>query len=291
MNARTAFLATVALLAFAANSILCRLALGPGLIDAGTFTIVRLLSGAIMLLFLTTFRERGKPVLRFRLSMALVLVAYAAPFSFAYLHIQTGVGALILFGAVQITMIAAHLAGGHRPDTNEVIGVLLAVTGLTVLTLPGATAPDLAGALLMALAGISWGCYSLLGRGVSDPLGSTAGNFVLAFLLCIPVTVVAGTWSGSPEGVAYAVASGALASGIGYAVWYTVLPRLTALRAGVVQLLVPVMAALGGIIFLDEIITQRLMISGGMILAGVSLAVFVRDARESRHSDNRSAGA
>lgn len=291
MNASTALLATVAMLAFAANSILCRLALGPGLIDAGTFTIVRLLSGAVMLVFLAALRDRDRPTLHFHWGMAAALVAYAAPFSFAYLHIQAGTGALILFGAVQTTMITAHFMSGQRLSANEIIGLLLAVAGLIVLTVPGATAPDLAGALLMAVAGIAWGCYSLLGRGVSDPLGSTTGNFVLAFLLCIPLTAVAGEWRGSTEGVVYAIASGALASGIGYAVWYTVLPRLTALSAGVVQLLVPVMAALGGIMFLDEMITQRLIISGAMILAGVSLAVFGRDAQESRRSANRSTGA
>ncbi|MFN0157785.1 MAG: DMT family transporter [Bacteroidota bacterium] len=280
MNARAALLATLALIAFAANSILCRLALGARLIDAGSFTLVRLLSGAVILAILVALRDRGRPGLHFRWSMAIALAAYAAPFSFAYLRIQAGTGALILFGAVQTTMITGHLLSGKHLHTNEVLGLVLATGGLLVLTLPGATAPDLIGALLMSAAGIAWGIYSLLGRSAVDPLGSTAGNFLLATLMCVPLAAIGGVREALPTGIAYATASGMLASGVGYAVWYAVLRGLSATRAGIAQLLVPVIAALGGVVFLDETITQRLVISTVMILAGVSLAVLIRHVQE-----------
>jgi drug/metabolite transporter (DMT)-like permease len=271
---RTAFLTFITLIAFASNSILCRLALGARLIDAGTFTCVRLLSGAIVLALLVALRDRGVPKLHTRRTAALALFVYAAPFSFAYLRIPAGVGALVLFGAVQATMIGSDLVKGKRLHAAEMLGLLLAVAGLVALTLPGASAPDPVGTGLMAVAGVAWGVYSLRGRGIADPLKATAGNFVLSLLFALPLALVSvGGESATTTGLAYAVASGALASGLGYALWYTALRGLSATQAGIVQLLVPVLAAIGGALFLGETVSARLLISGAIILSGVGLVV------------------
>jgi drug/metabolite transporter (DMT)-like permease len=277
---RTVLLTAFTLVAFASNSILCRLALAPRHIDAGTFTFVRLLSGAIVLTVLLGMRERKPGQLDIRWSSALALFVYAAPFSYAYLRITAGTGALILFGAVQATMIGWDLLQGKRLDAAELIGLMLAVAGLVVLTLPSAAAPDLPGAGLMLIAGVAWGVYSLLGGRVSDPLRATAGNFTLSLVFAIPLAAATiGEWNVSSQGLILAVASGALASGIGYAVWYAALRGLSSTQAGLVQLLVPVLAALGGVMILREAITTRLVISGAMIFAGVALAVLRPDSR------------
>lgn len=274
---RTAILTFVTLVAFASNSILCRLALGTRLIDAGTFTCVRLLSGAVVLALIVVLRERRVPKFPMKWIAAFALFAYAAPFSFAYLRISAGVGALVLFGAVQATMIGSDLFKGKRLHTSERFGLLLAVAGLVALTLPGTSAPDPVGAGLMAIAGVAWGTYSLLGRGTGDPLRTTAGNFVFSLLFALPLAVASiGDATATPEGLLYAAASGALASGLGYALWYTALRGLTATQAGIVQLLVPVLAAIGGVLFLGETVSVRLLISGAIILSGVGLAVVGR---------------
>ncbi len=271
---RTAALTSLALVAFASNSILCRLALAPLLVDAGTFTFIRLLSGALILAALLAIRDHKAPKLYIGWSAAFALFAYAAPFSFAYLRIPAGTGALILFGAVQATMIGWDLLQGKRLNVPELIGLILAVAGLVALTLPGTSAPDLIGSGLMAIAGVAWGVYSLRGQGVSDPLHATAGNFTLSLVFALPLAAVTvGEWNISLQGLILAIASGALASGLGYAVWYTALRGLSATQAGIVQLLVPVLAALGGVAVLAETISVRLVLSGAIIFAGVTLAI------------------
>jgi drug/metabolite transporter (DMT)-like permease len=253
---------------------LCRLALRSGLADAATFTSIRLASGALMLsLILATARTgRRRPGGSFR--SALALFAYAAPFSFAYVRLTTGTGALILFGAVQATMIGRDLIRGARPGAFESLGLALAVAGLIALTAPGLSAPDPLGALLMAIAGMAWGAYSLMGRGVADPLAAAAGNFLRSMALVVPFSLLTmGRWHVEPRGVLLACASGMLASGMGYAVWYAALRGLPATRAAIVQLLVPALAALAGVVFLGETVSLRLVISGAVIFAGVGLAV------------------
>ena len=273
-DARTISLTSLSLVAFASNSILTRLALAPHLIDAGTFTCVRLLSGAIALTIMLGLRERKLGALRLRWSSALALFAYAAPFSFAYLRITAGTGALILFGAVQATMIGWDLFQGKRFNSTELIGLFLAVAGLVILTLPGTEAPDLPGAALMLIAGVAWGVYSLLGVRVPDPLRATASNFTFSLVCAVPLAAVTvADWNVSSHGLILALVSGALASGVGYAVWYTALRGLSSTQAGIVQLLVPVLAALGGVVVLDETITLRLVVSGAMIFAGVALSI------------------
>lgn len=271
---RTMSLTSLTLVAFASNSILCRLALGQHLVDAGTFTFIRLLCGGIILAVLVAVRDRKLPVFHLRWGGGLALFAYAAPFSFAYLRIPAGVGAIILIGAVQSTMIGWDLIRGRRMRRQELFGLTLAMAGLVVLTLPGASAPDIVGAALMAFAGIAWGVYSLRGKSVDDPLRATAGNFVLSLVFVVPLALVGVDEShASSEGILLAVSSGAIASGVGYAIWYTALRGLTSTQAALAQLLVPVLAALGGVLLLGETATPRLFLSGALTMAGLWLAV------------------
>ena len=269
------WLAVVALLCFAANSILARLALRSGLIDAASFTAIRLVSGALALWLLLRARGAGvRPAGRGPWIAALLLFCYAAPFSFAYLQLPAATGALVLFGAVQLTMIGAGLMGGERPHWQEWLGLGLALAGLLYLNLPGLSAPEPLGAGLMALAGVAWGLYSLRGRSAVAPLAETAASFVLATPLALLLAAVAAARAHlSSVGVACALASGALASGGGYAAWYSVLPRLSATRAGTLQLAVPVLAALAGVVLLGERLTPRLVASAIAILGGVGLAI------------------
>jgi drug/metabolite transporter (DMT)-like permease len=264
-----------ALTGFAANSLLCRMALGAGAIDAWTFTAVRLGSGAIVLLLLARARTGAQPLLRAgSWPSALALLVYAAAFSLAYLRVNTGIGALVLFASVQATMIGWSLWRGARPSRAEWLGLAIAFGGLVVLARPGDAAPDAVGLLLMAAAGAAWGVYTLRGRNATSPLAATADNFARAapfalagLALKLPVA------SASARGVTLALASGILASGLGYTLWYTALPRLSATRAAILQLLVPILAAIGGIVMLGENPTQRLAIAGAMILGGVGIAV------------------
>ena len=273
ITSRTVALTFFTLIAFASNSVLCRLALAPGLIGAGTFTGVRLLSGAMVLMLLVALRGRATAV-QGSWGSAVALFAYAAPFSFAYLRIPAGVGALVLFGTVQATMIGSDLLKGKRLRSTELGGLVLAVAGLTVLTLPGVSAPDPAGVGLMVVSGVAWGIYSLRGRAVIDPLKSTATNFSRSLLFAMPLGIASlGYETFTLPGVSYAIASGAMASGLGYALWYTALRGLTATQAGIVQLLVPALAAIGGILLLGESVSVRLLFAGLAILAGVALAV------------------
>ena len=275
-------LAVLALLAFAANSVLARLALGSGGIDPASFTAIRLASGALVLWLLVS-RQAAPAVPLTRSSRwtgAALLFLYAAPFSFAYLSLPTGTGALVLFGAVQLTMIGAALRSGERPRPREWLGLVVALAGLVYLNLPGIGAPEPVGVVLMALAGVAWGLYSLRGRSGGAPLRRTAESFIFAMPFGIVLAAFAMSQAHlSTAGILCAVASGALASGGGYAAWYTVLPGLSATRAGTIQLAVPVVAALAGTVILGERIPLRLIVSGVAILGGVALAISARRSR------------
>lgn len=271
---RTLGLTALALVAFAGNSILCRMALGERLIDPVGFTAVRLGAGAAFLWLVTTLRAGAPQRPPGHWGSALALFVYASAFSFAYVSLGAGTGALLLFSAVQLTMILAGFRAGERPRPREWIGFVLAIGGLVILVRPGLSAPSPGGAALMAAAGASWGVYSLRGRGSKEPLRNTAGNFLLTLpmaALLVLVTGSQGAWEA--RGVALATASGALASGAGYSIWYAALPALTATRAALVQLLVPVLAAAGGGVLLHEAVPLRLPISAALVLGGVALAV------------------
>lgn len=270
-HARVVVLTALALAAFAGNSLLCRAALSRSHIDAASFTTVRLLSGALMLWVLVRLRGGGHAGKGSVLS-ALALFAYAAGFSFSYLHLSAAAGALILFGAVQTTMIAYGLWSGERLRPVQLLGLLLAGAGLAGLLLPGLSAPPLASALLMLGAGAAWGIYSVRGKGAGDALKVTAGNFLRAAPMALVLSVLLlRDASFDPAGAWYAFLSGALTSGIGYAVWYTALPFLKSTTAAAVQLSVPVIAALGGVAFLDEPFTLRLLAAAVAIIGGIAL--------------------
>ncbi|VTU32568.1 DMT family transporter [Variovorax sp. PBL-E5] len=270
---RTLVLATAAMLAFAANSLLCRLALQHGGIDPASFGSIRLVSGAITLAVVVRLRS-APPSGRASWLAAAMLFAYVAFFSFAYVSLPAGTGALILFGAVQVTMLGAGLRAGERFGPAGWFGLVLAIAGLAYLVSPGIAAPPLLGAAWMAIAGVAWGVYSLLGRGVADPLAATARNFVRAapFALVLSIVFAAGAHA-DRAGIALAIASGALSSGIGYVIWYAALPRLSAMRAATLQLSVPLIAAFGGVLFLSEAITPRLAVACVMILGGIALVL------------------
>ena len=268
------------MLAFAANSLLCRLALGQGLIDAASFTTIRVISGAVMLslIVLPRWRAGGRSSADWR-SIATLFI-YMAFFSFAYLSLSAGTGALILFGAVQLTMFIVALRGGEQFPLPSWAGLTSAIFGLVYLVSPGVTAPDPLGAVLMGIAGIAWGFYSLLGRGVADPVEATAYNFIYSVPLVIIISLLfMGDFHGSSSGVALAVASGAIASGLGYVIWYAALRGLTATRAATVQLSVPVIAAFGGVILISEQLTVRLLIASTATLGGVAMVLAQRAAQ------------
>jgi drug/metabolite transporter (DMT)-like permease len=276
-------LTVVAMLAFAANSLLCRFALGAGLIDAASFTSVRIISGAVMLGLIMLVRHgTGK---RFSADWRLVLslFAYMALFSFAYLSLSAGTGALILFGAVQLTMFIFALRKGEDFTLLSWAGLTMAILGLIYLVSPGVTAPDTLGAIFMAIAGVSWGFYSLLGRDAADPLIATAGNFIYSVPLAVIVSLFfLRDFSATMSGLALAVASGALASGCGYVIWYAALPGLTATRAATVQLSVPVIAAFGGVALISEELTLRLLVASAATLGGVAIVLAQRAVKASR---------
>jgi len=272
---RLGVLVVLALIAFAGNSLLCRQALKATSIDAATFTSVRLIAGALALWIIIRLRDRKGASGSWR--SALALFAYAAAFSFAYTTLPAGTGALLLFGAVQATMIGYGLCRGERMRRAQIFGLLLAFAGLVVLTLPGVSAPPLRGALLMLGAGAAWGIYSLRGKGAGDPLRATAGNFIRCVPFALASSLAAWPWfSPDATGIAYAMASGALTSGVGYAIWYSALPALKATHAATVQLSVPVIAAIGGIVWLHEALTLRLLLAALAILGGIALVVLDR---------------
>jgi drug/metabolite transporter (DMT)-like permease len=281
---RTFVLTSVTLVAFAANSVLCRLALGDGDIDAASFSAIRLTSGAVALFIISRGLGRRRILGRGGgWKSAAMLFLYAVPFSFAYLSLSTGTGALILFAAVQITMIAAALVSGERLGPLEWVGLAVALCGLLYLVSPGLAAPSLSGSLLMITAGVSWGVYSLRGRGVADAIAATTDNFVrsVPFVAAVGIAFI-GRAHVSTSGVALAVSSGALASGLGYVLWYAALRGLSASQAGIVQLSVPVLAALGGVVFMAESITTRLVLSAVLTLGGVAVAVMAKQKRSDR---------
>ncbi|MFQ6607624.1 MAG: DMT family transporter [Fidelibacterota bacterium] len=272
------FFSGLALTAFAANSVLCRLALGDEMIDASSFTIVRLLSGTIVLVTLTRIRKSG-PILTPKRdwSASFMLFLYAISFSFAYVTLDTATGALILFGAVQITIILLSVISGNRLHLTEWLGVIIAFTGFVYLLLPGVSTPSLIGFLLMTIAGIAWGIYTLKGRHSKNPLEETANNFLKTLPIVIIVIIVTiQNVSYTTQGVVLAALSGGLASGIGYSIWYLALGGLSTTLAAALQLTVPVIAAWGGVIFVSEEITLRLTISASMILGGILTVVLGR---------------
>lgn len=273
---RVLILTALAMTAFAGNSLLCRVALKHTSIDAATFTTIRLVSGALMLGLIARTNRTDRPG-GGSWPSALALFVYAAGFSFAYVSLPAATGALLLFGAVQATMIGLGLWAGERLRPLQTAGLVLALGGLGGLLLPGLSAPPPVGSVLMLSAGVAWGVYSLRGRGAGDPTKVTAGNFLLAVPFAIALSgVTFPHLSVDTAGAGYAVASGALASGIGYAIWYTALPALPATSAATIQLSVPVLAALGGIVFLGEALTLRLILASIAILGGIALVILKR---------------
>ncbi len=276
-NPRLILLTAFAMIPLAANSWLCRAALRDTAIDAASFTSIRLISGALMLWLLVWLTGKARAGAG-NWPSAFALLGYAALFSFAYLSLTAATGALLLFGAVQVTMIALGLRGGERLDGVQIAGVALAFSGLVGLLLPGLSAPPLVGGLMMIGAGVAWGIYSVRGKGAADPIRVTAGNF----LLTVPITALLSLLmiadvSVDAIGAGYAVASGALTSALGYALWYRVLPMLRATSAATVQLSVPVIVAIGGVALLGEPITLRLVLASAAVLGGIALVILERD--------------
>jgi len=251
--------------------------MGTGEIDPASFATVRVASGALVLAFIVAPRWQSRGRARADWRAVGMLFGYMILFAFAYLSLGVGTGALILFGAVLLTMFGVALAAGERFTTWSWVGLVAACLGLVCLVAPGVTAPDPAGAALMAGAGVAWGFYSLLGRKSVDPLGETANNFLLSVPLALIVSLFfLGDMHTTARGLGLAVASGAVASGLGYAVWYAALAGLTATRAATVQLSVPVIAAFGGVVFLSEQITLRLLVSSAAVLGGIALVLAQR---------------
>ena len=267
-----------ALVAFALNSVLCRLALRTELIDAASFTAIRLISGALTLLAINSFFNRKKTESKGgNWLSAFFLFAYAVCFSLAYMNLTTGTGALILFGSVQATMIFTAFSSGERPLVLEWIGLFFALGGLIYLVFPGLSSPPVFASMLMLAAGVSWGFYTIRGRRPANPIAETTGNFVRA----VPMMILAGLpfilqMRLTNKGILLAVLSGAIASGIGYSIWYAALKFHTATRAAILQLSVPALAAIGGVLFLSESVSMRLLFATVFILGGIALAIFGR---------------
>jgi drug/metabolite transporter (DMT)-like permease len=279
---RIAALTSLTMVAFACNSLLCRVALKHTSIDAASFTTLRLISGAVMLwLVVRIGRNTGTGKGNWRSAFA--LFAYAGGFSFAYISLPASTGALLLFGAVQATMIGYGIWTGERLRRLQLVGLFLALGGLVGLLLPGLSAPPLIGSLLMLSAGVAWGIYSLRGKGEGDPTRVTAGNFLRAVPLAAALSIINHSDASlDSAGLFYAIASGAVASGLGYAIWYTALPALKATSAATVQLSVPVIAAMGGIVFLNESPTVRFVLASVAILGGIALVLVTREKQNAR---------
>jgi len=284
---RIGFLTLLTMIAFAANSVICRIALKHTCIGAANFTSIRLVSGTMVLWSIARF-VRSDSTGRGNWISAFALFAYAAGFSFAYISLTAATGALLLFGAVQATMIGHGLWIGERFRKQQFVGLMLAFGGLVYLLLPGLSAPPLVSSVLMLIAGVAWGVYSLRGKGAGDPTRVTAGNFLRASFFAAALSLLQ-TSSGNLDivGIWYAIASGAVASGLGYAIWYSVLPVLKATNAATVQLSVPVFAAFGGIIILGESVTARFLLATLAILGGIALVIFSK----SHYTPNQSARA
>ena len=266
------------MIAFASNSLLCRAALKQTSIDAATFTFVRIFSGAaalwlIMKMRRTAWKDAGNWF------SAAALFVYAAAFSFAYNTLSAGMGALLLFGAVQATMILWGLRKGERLRAIQLIGLVVAVTGLVLLLLPGLSVPSLSGSILMLGAGVAWGIYSLHGQAETNPVSATAGNFLRAVPFAVAVSIIMLPWARLDRtGIDYAVISGAITSGLGYVIWYSALPGLKAAGAATVQLSVPILAATGGILLLGEPITFRYLIASIAVLGGIALVIIEKNS-------------
>ena len=275
-------LSLITMLCFAGNSVFCRLALRQTSIDAASFTSVRLVSGALVLALLVYGRLRLRGAAAVRPAglggnwiSALALFVYASTLSFSYANMSTGIGALLLFGAVQATMISTGLWRGERLNARQTAGLVVALAGVVAILSPGLDAPPLASALLMLTSGVAWGVYSLRGRSVADPTGDTAGNFLRATPMSVLLSALFLTHQHlDGQGVLYAVLSGAITSGLGYAIWYAVLPKLTRTRAAAVQLSVPVLASLAGALFVNEPITLGLLLTSTAVLGGIALVVY-----------------
>ena len=275
---RTIALTVIAMLAFAANSILCRLALAQSGIDPASFTVVRIVSGAAMMAAICAVARGGWPK-GGSWRGACALFAYAAAFSFAYVTLPAGAGALLLFGAVQATMVITGIVKGEHLTPGQWLGLALALAGLAALVVPGVTAPPLVGAILMLGAGAAWGAYSLMGRRSADPLGATAGNFLRAVPMALVLALPLIRETPPLAGLTYAALSGAAASGLGYTIWYAALPALSAAEGASVQLSVPVITALAGASLLAEPITLRLGIASLAVLGGIAIVIASRARR------------
>jgi len=269
---RLIVITTLAMLAFAANSLLCRVALRDTAIDAASFTAIRLAAGAAVLAIIVRAR-RGRPSEAGSWAAAACLFGYAAFFSFAYRQLSAATGAILLFGTVQISMLSWGFFIGERLRRLQIAGLLVAVVGLVYMLLPGLSAPPLVGAAFMIAAGVSWAGYSLLGRGTTDPVKATAGNFLRAVPFAAALFLASGGTPVDHTGALYAAASGAITSGLGYVLWYAALPFLTAVSAAVVQLSVPAIAALGGVVLLAEPLSSRLVIASVTIMGGIALTI------------------
>lgn len=271
---------TLALVAFAANSLLARAALGTSATDPAGYTVVRLASGAAFLALVLALRQRkAEPPGKLEGSWisAAALFAYAIAFSIAYVRLGAATGALILFASVQISMLSWSLYLGERLRPLQLVGMVLALGGILYLLLPGIGSPDPIGSVLMVLSGASWAVYTMRGRGIRDPVGATAGNFIRSVAFCVPLLAIG--WSSlamTTHGLVLAVASGVLASGLGYVLWYRVLPDLAATTAAFLQLTVPIIAAAGAILFLGEAMTARFVIASVLALGGVALTIVAR---------------
>ena len=270
------FLTAMALVAFAANSVLCRLALGDGSIDPVSFTSIRLVGGALALSLIFWFTKVSEKVEKPQgsWSSGVALYAYAVSFSLAYISLSSGTGALILFGAVQITMLLAAFRSGEQMGWRQWVGFFVAIAGIIYLVSPGIEAPDLGGAVLMMISGVAWGLYSIAGKSVTAPIAMTTGNFIRAAIITVPTSICALAFVNiSSFGVALALTSGVVTSGLGYVIWYKAVPLLTTTQAAILQLLVPLLAALGGVVFISEQFTLRLGIASLLILGGVVFSI------------------
>ncbi|MBE0365690.1 hypothetical protein PULV_b0324 [Pseudoalteromonas ulvae UL12] len=281
---------SLAMIAFAANSLLCRMALKETDIDASSFTAIRLLSGALVLIFLTSFSAKNQRYLYLlktgNIWSALALFVYAVGFSFAYKGLSTGMGALILFAIVQLVMITVALMMKEKFRPVQWCGLVLSLAGLMVLLVPGLDAPPLKESILMVIAAVAWAAYTLIGKDAKNPTQSTAANFVYTLpLVLILVILSVDSWQIDLRGAFYASLSGGMTSALGYAIWYAVLPNLQRSTAAVIQLSVPLLAALSGVVFLDEALTVRLLVAGSGIIVGIALVVGLKQpAHKTTHS-------
>jgi len=267
-------LTALTMVAFASNSILCRLALGEQAIDAASFTALRLLSGAAMLAVILAYRNDQFSLKKVNLVSASMLYIYAACFSFSYIKLSVATGALLLFGAVQLTMTGFAIAKGERPGLHSWLGILTAFAGLIYLLLPGVSAPPLFSAMLMIIAGIAWGIYTLRGKGAEQPIVTTGWNFIGTIPLAILTVLLSeADIRLTSEGIILSVVSGALASSLGYAIWYSVLPRIKPINAATLQLSVPIIAAFGGLVLVGEAVSLRLLIASLLVLGGIYVTI------------------